>query len=635
MIDKKICDELKILSLEMINNAGSGHSGSVLSSAEILYTLYTRHLLSDERRLVNRDRFVLSNGHACAILYSILSGLEYFDLKELKHFRQYGGLLSGHPEIDIPGIDASTGPLGQGIANAVGMAIAETVMDIKFHSSHYTYCMVGDGCLEEGVGLEALSIAGLYGLNKFVLLYDKNDVTLDGRLEKSNTDDMVMKFRSMNFNVIECDGHDIEKIDRSISEAKKSNDKPTVIIFHTIIGKDSSLAGSNLSHGKVFDTQEIDAIKAKLNVCKPYLSLSDETKTKLLKYKEKIVQNLNIRVQNFENYIKNDAKLRNLYQKFIKNNFSYKVKEYEKIMSTRQANGIVLNDIARSVENLLVLSADLSSSTKVRIENGGDYSKENRLGKNIAVGIREHAMGAIANGIALHGGFNVICSTFLTFSNYMLPAIRMASIMKLNVLFTFTHSSIYDTPDGITHLPVEQLDQLRLIPDMIVTRPFNAEECEQTYRWYFELKRPICMCLSRGNIQYYPSNEYMSKGAYLLTHDRAEINIMASGSEISLAMEVKDRLGKDIKANVISMLSIEMFEHASAQYKKKIQSKPLFVIESGTCVKYLKYTDEKNIFSVHEFGTTGDEASLKKKYGYTSDAIASKIKRIVLGSKSI
>ena len=278
MREQDVANELKILALESINHAGSGHSGSVLSCGDILYTLYTRHLLSSnvENRL--RDRFVLSNGHACAILYAILAGLNYFDIKEMKNFRRFGGMLTGHPEIEINGIDAGTGPLGQGVANAVGMAIAETIMSARFNVNNYTYCMAGDGCLEEGVAMEALSIAGLYRLNKFILLYDKNDVTLDGKLDLSSTDDMAMKFRSMNFNVIESDGHDIEKIDNAITQAKKSVDKPTVIIFHTIIGKDTSLAGSNKSHGKVFDIKEIEELKQKYNIEKPYLDLSVEAK---------------------------------------------------------------------------------------------------------------------------------------------------------------------------------------------------------------------------------------------------------------------------------------------------------------------------------------------------------------------
>ena len=626
ILDEKISNELKILALETINNAGSGHSGSVLSAGDILYTLYTKHLLTNGMKTMNRDRFVLSNGHACAILYSILAGLEYFDISELKKFRKFNGMLSGHPEIEIPGIDASTGPLGQGVGNAVGMAIAESIMNARFNLSHYTYCMVGDGCLEEGVGLEALSIAGLYKLNKFILLYDKNDVTLDGKLSKSSADNIIMKFQAMNFNVLECDGHNINAIDDAITLAKKEKNRPTLIIFHTIIGKDTSLEGSNLSHGKVFDKEESAKLRNKLNITSPYLDLSEETKNQLKKIKQEILKKYQKRVDNFSKYLDENKDLEKKYFKFIENKFNYKEKEFIENNSTRQLNNKVLNEIAKKVENIVVLSADLSSSTKVKIENDSDYSSTNRHGRNIAVGIREHAMGAIANGIALHKGLNVICSTFLAFSNYMLPAIRMAAIMKLDVMFVFSHSSIYDTPDGITHLPVEQLDQLRLIPDLIVCRPFNSTELYRSYDWYFNRKGPICLILSRGDIEYCPSNDDVSKGGYKLFVDNSsDAYIISSGSEVPLAIEVMDKLENYYNVNVVSMLSLEIFEEQNNRYKNSILSKPIFVIESGTCVKYLKYTSEDKIFSVKSFGTSGDEANLKKKYGYTSDIIAKKI----------
>ena len=630
-IDQKISNELKILALEEINNAGSGHSGSVLSAGDILYTLYTKHLLSDEKgNAIDRDRFVLSNGHACAGLYAILAGLNYFNITELKKFRQFNGLLTGHPEIEIPGIDASTGPLGQGVGNAVGMAIAESILDARFNLTHYTYCMVGDGCLEEGVGLEVLSVAGLYKLNKFILLYDKNDVTLDGKLEKSNTDDMVMKFKSMNFNVLECDGHNVDEINNSITQAKQEKDRPTVIIFHTIIGKDTRLAGSNLSHGKVFSIEEIVELRNKLNVTSPILDLSEDTKQRLNKIKQEISKKYQKKSDRYSNFLDKNKELQKKYINFINNDFSYKEKEFIENSSTRQMNNKVLNEIAKEVENILVLSADLSSSTKVKIEQDSEYSATNRLGKNIAVGIREHAMGAIANGIALHKGFNVICSTFLTFSNYLLPAIRMASIMHLPIMFTFSHSSIYDTPDGITHLPVEQLDQLRLTPNLLVCRPFNSTEIYQSYNWLFTRNQPVCLCLSRGDIEYCPSNYEVIKGGYRLFIDNSTDGyILSSGSEIPLAIEVMDKLEGKYNLNVVSMLSIEIFEEQTTRYKNSILSKPIFVIESSTAVKYLKYTNEDRIFAIKEFGSTGDEANLKKKYGFTSNTIAKKILKIL------
>ncbi len=628
-MDKKVLNELKILALETINNAGSGHSGSVLSCADALYTLYTRHLVSNGKKEMLRDRFVLSNGHACAILYSIFAGLNYFDIKELKTFRQFEGKLTGHPEIEIEGVDANTGPLGQGVANAVGMAIAETVMNARFNLNNYTYCMVGDGCLQEGVALEALSIAGLYNLNKFILFYDKNDVTLDGKLNFSSTDNVALKFKSMNFNVIQVDGHNIEKIDKAISKAKLSKTKPTVIVLKTKIGKDTDLEGSNLSHGKVYSKDEINKLRQKYKIDTEYLSLSEETKQFLLNKKQEIDKKLEERVKIFEDYLKSNPQLKKKYSKFVENSFGYKVKKDLLALATRQANSDVLNQIAATVENILVLSADLSSSTKVKINDGGIYSAKNRLGKNINVGIREHAMGAIANGIALYGGFNVITSTFLTFSNYMLPSIRMAAIMKLPVMFTFSHSSVYDTPDGVTHIPVEQLDQLRLIPNVIVARPCDINECEVVYKWYFEKKQPMCVCLSRGVLPCFEPNEDVIKGAYLTNDEKVDAYIMSSGSEVRIAVEVKEMLKDKIKIGVISVPSLEVFESQQKTYINKLTSKPVFVVESGTCVKYLKYTKESNIFNVKDFGETGDENSLREITGYTAENISKKILKLI------
>ncbi len=629
MLENKAVEELKLLALETIQNAGSGHSGSCLSCGDALYVLYTRHLMDNGTKDMNRDRFVLSNGHACAILYSILAGLNYFGLEELKGFRQYGKMLTGHPELEIPGIDCATGPLGQGVASAVGMAIAETIMNVRFGVDHYTYCMVGDGCLEEGVALEALSIAGLYKLNKFILLYDKNNITLDGKLLQSSTDDIKLKFKSMNFNVLECDGHNLDKIDKALIKAKKEKVKPTVIILNTIIAKGTKLENTHLSHGKVFSKDELIEYRTKHGINSPNLNLSDDVKDYLGQIRARKNIEFDKKISIFNEILAKNKKNYKNYERFIKNNFSYTIKTIDKDQSTRVANGEVLNNLSEKVDNIITLSADLSSSTKVRINNGGDYSVSNRIGKNIAVGVREHAMGAIANGIALHGGLVPIVSTFLTFSNYMIPAIRMASMMNLKVIFAFTHSSIYDTSDGITHLPVEQLDQLRLIPNMVVFRPANIKECAIAYEIFNQGNYPICISLSRVDLPTIPAASDINKGAYYITKDNSSINILASGSEVRIAMEVKELLKEKFVVNVVSVPSIEVFEKQSKAYRNNILNKTIFVIESSTATKYLKYTTEEKIFNVIEFGATGDENTLRKKYNFLSSQIAQKIKKIL------
>lgn len=629
MNENKISNELKVLALEAINNAGSGHSGAVMSCGDIIYTLYTKHLLTNNTRPIDRDRFVLSNGHACAALYSVLAGLGYFDVEDLKSFRKFNSFLTGHPEIEIPGVDANTGPLGQGVGNAVGMAIAETVMNAKFNMNHYTYCMVGDGCMQEGVGVEALAIAGLYHLNKFILLYDKNDVTLDGALKNSSNEDVKKKLQSMNFNVIECDGHNVNKIDKAISKAKLSKDKPTAIIFYTIIGKDTSLAGSNLSHGKVFSKTEINDLKIKYGINNKEFELSNEAKDYLKFRKDKINEELEIRQSSFDKYLKNNGNIKKAYEKFIKNDGKYKVTLNKQTMSTRDANNIILNDIVKTNDNFLVLSADLSSSTKVKVNDGGLYSHKNRLGKNIAVGIREHAMGSIANGIALHSVFKCVVSTFLAFSNYMIPAVRMAGLMNLPVMFTFSHSSMFDTNDGATHVPIEQLDQIRLIPNIVVVRPCDINECVLAYDYLLNTNKPVCLCLSKIALPYYDIKDEDNKGAYFLTNDKAMINIMASGSEVKLAIEVKNILTDIMKANVVSVPSIEILDKQPKSYVDKFTKKPLFVIEASTGLKYLKYTKSSNIFNVSEFGASGDEKSVRNQYGYTAELIAKKIIKLL------
>ncbi len=630
MTDKNVSNELKVLALEMINNAGSGHSGSVLSMTDAIYTLYTRHILTDGTKHQLRDRLVLSAGHVCASLYAVLAGMGYLEFDELKKFRQFGSVLAGHPEIEIPPVDCGTGPLGQGVANAVGMAIAETIMNKHFGEEHYTYCVAGDGCLQEGVALEALSVAGLYQLNKFILLYDKNNVTLDGSLKQSSIDDFKLKFKSMNFNVLECDGYNIKKIDKAILKAKSSKTKPTVIILNTTIGKGTSFENSNKSHGAVLSIEEIETLKQKLTVKKEFLNLSDETKEFLDNKKSEINSKFKEKITKFnENIGKNKEKLKK-YNNFIKNNKNYKIKLNKDEKENRKVNNIVLNQICATQENVVALSADLSSSTKVKIENGGVYSAENRLGKNINIGIREHAMCAIANGIALHGGLVPIASTFLVFSQYALPAIRMAGIMNLPVIFTFSHSTAHEINDGITHIPVEQIDQLRLIPNLTTFRPFDMAEFKSSYDWFYENKRPMCLCVSKTKDEPTLSKEDMGGGAYFVTNDKAQINLLSSGADLSIAFALKKELEKEnIVANVVSMLSLEVFESQHKQFKNKFFNKPTFILETSTCAKYFKYVPASHIFNVSKFGTSGDSVSLKAYYGFDLKTLQKNIKKLI------
>lgn len=630
MEDKKVVDELKVLALEMINNAGSGHSGSVLSCTDALFVLYTKHLLTNGTKHILRDRFVLSNGHVCAGLYAVLAGMGYIEFDKIKDFRKVNSLLAGHPEIEVDAIDCSTGPLGQGVANAVGMAIAETVFREKFGEGHFTYCMAGDGCLQEGVALEALSVAGLYGLNKLILFYDKNDVTLDGELKSSSNDNVVEKFKSMNFNVIKCDGYNLDKIDKAIIKAKKSKNKPTVIVLKTVIAKGSSLEGKNTSHGAVFDIEEINKLKNKYEINNEYLNLNEETKKYLENKKLKNNLKFNEKCKNFNEKLEKNQNLLKKFNNLCNFNKNCKIEKIKEKLSTREINNKILNSFAKENENIIVLSADLSSSTKVKINDGGNYSKQNPLGKNLAVGIREHAMGAIANGIALHGSLIPITSTFLAFSNYMLPPIRMACIMNLPVIFTFSHSACYDSADGITHVPVEQLDQLRLIPNLTVFRPSCSDEIQDVYRWFVDNKKPLCLCVSKTKTDLIQLQEKTEMGFNYILKSKSKINLISSGGECELALKVAEILSeKQIDVNVVNVNSLEIVEKQPRAILNKLFTENTFVVESGTCYKYLKYVEDKHIFKTREMGISGGAEDVKKHFGLDANKIAKDILKMI------
>ena len=626
MDEKRVLNELKVLALEMINNAGSGHSGSVLSCTDALYVLYTKHLLTDGTKNMLRDRFVLSNGHVCAGLYAVLAGMGYIEFDKIKNFRKVNSELAGHPEIAVDAIDCSTGPLGQGVANAVGMAIAETVFREKFGEGHFTYCMAGDGCLQEGVALEALSVAGLYGLNKLILFYDKNDVTLDGELKSSSNDDVVNKFKSMNFNVFECDGYNLDKIDKAIIKAKKSKDKPTVIVLKTVIAKDTSLEGKNTSHGAVFEIEEINKLKNKYEIDNEYLILNEETKKYLENKKLENIFKFNKKCEKFNEKLEKNQNLLKKYNNLCNLNKKFKIEKIKEKLSTREINNKILNAFAKENENLIVLSADLSSSTKVKINDGGNYSKQNPLGKNLAVGIREHAMGAIANGIALHGSLIPITSTFLAFSNYMLPPMRMACIMNLPVIFTFSHSCAYDSADGITHVPVEQLDQLRLMPNLAVFRPCCAEEIQDSYNWLIDSRKPMCLCISKTKTDTIKLEEKTEFGFNYISKSKSKINLISSGTECELALKVAEILReKQVDVNVLSVNSLEIVEKQPKAILNKLFTENTFVVESGTCYKYLKFVEDNHIFKTRELGISGSAEDVKKHFGFDVNKIAKEI----------
>lgn len=631
-INRQSINEMKALALDSIENAKSGHPGIVFSSAEILYTLFTKHLKINPQDTDwhNRDRFVMSAGHGSALLYSIMHLCGYdITISDLKKFRSFGSRTPGHPEITTPGIDCATGPLGQGVANAVGMAIAESMLAGKFNKTvdlvdHYTYCLVGDGCLMEGVALESISLAGHYQLNKLILLYDKNDVTLDEKLCKSNTENVKQKFLACNFNVIDVEnGHDLDQINEAIIKAKCSK-KPSIIIFHTTIARESVVENSNVSHGKPLGEVEVSRLKKLWGLKDELFYISKEVKNHF-----KIVENTKI-----HNYLdekkKEDAykiydkALFDKYFNYLSTAFDTKLSITNKDEPTRDSSFVLANEVAAKNENFVCASADVSSSTKLYLKDAGDYSPKNRCGRNIFMGVREHAMAGICNGIALHGGFKVACSCFFAFSDYMRASIRMSALMRLPVIYVFTHDSLAAGYDGATHQPIEQLDSLRLMPNITVFRPCDANECLAGWEVALSNNNPTALILTRQSVPAQQSNTNSAiKGGYILSEKQNSIaTIISTGSEIDLAVKVQQKLEeKNILVNVVSMPCTEIFDNQNEKYKDSvIKHKNVVAIEASTGAVLQKYTNNyDSVYRVTVFGDSGNGQDVLNKHGFNVD----------------
>ena len=518
-IDELSIAAIRSLCIDMINKAKSGHPGMALGSAPMLYTLFTRHLVANPKdpEWINRDRFVLSGGHASSLLYSLLHLSGYaLTLDDLKNFRQLGSNTPGHPEVGVtPGVDASTGPLGQGLGEAVGLAIAETILQNIYPKgeklvNHYTYCLCGDGCLEEGISQEVITFAGSQKLNKLIVFYDANNVTLDGPLSLSDNEDVKGRFLAAGWNYLEVeDGNDVEAIDEAINKAKKSKDKPTLIKVNTIIGYGSLNQGKNKVHGAPLG--EEDGKHAKVDVYHfdhPDFFIPEEVKQyfadTLVKRGEKAYQEYNKFFQKYATTYPEESKrfldfrdndygsyLPNLYPEF----------EVGKVKATRNASGEALNQYTLSLPNLFGGSADVASSVQTVIKGGEFYSPEHRDGRTICYGIRELAMTAIANGLLLHKGIRTYAGSFFVFADYLKPAIRLACLMRLPMIYLFSHDSIAVGEDGPTHQPVEQLAMLRSLPNLNVIRPCDEKE---TYgAWQIALRSketPTAILLSRQGL---------------------------------------------------------------------------------------------------------------------------------------
>lgn len=644
----KIVDNLRALSIDMIHEANSGHLGIALDAAPILYTLYTKHLRFNpiDPNWINRDRFIMSAGHGSSLLYATLymAGFD-ISLDDLKNFRKINSNTPGHPEYKVtPGIDMSTGPLGQGIASSVGMAIGETYLSEYFNKQNvfnfYTYVLCSDGDLMEGVSHEALSLAGTLKLNKLIVLYDSNKICLDGATNNVNTVDVAKYFNSLNWNVITADGEDLNGIDNAIAKAKESTE-PSIIIVNTTIGKYSNLEGSKEAHSASLTTDDITHIKNNLGIRDIPFTVSSEAKDEMQNMiHSRMDEEYQNWLTNFENLTDDEKKILNKIKENDLSledlNIDYEITN-DKEESLRDSSSKILNSLAKNNSLFIGGSADLSSSIQTKLNNSKDYSKDNRLGRNINYGIREHAMGAIQNGLTLVGIRN-FSSTYLAFSDYLKPAIRLAAQMNLANIYIFSHDSISIGKDGPSHQPVEQLISLRATPNLEVFRPADVNEMIGTYKLIANKKEgPSAIILGRNStkVKENTSITEIKKGGYIVKKESKNISaiIISSGEELDLALDVSTSLaekGYDIR--VVSMPSIELFKKQKKTYQEEIL--PLgvkkFVIEASSSYSWYDFVyNDKYLITVDKFGLSGEKDDVLAEFGFTKEKITEKIETLL------
>lgn len=647
-INQKCVNELRLMSASVISNAKSGHTGSSVGAVPILFALFKDHYFfnPNDSEFFARDRFVLSAGHISALYYSLLN---LFNMgvsdEDLAKFRKFGSKTPGHPEYKkTKFVEVSTGPLGQGVANAVGMAIGQSMVGARFNAQkaniidNYTYCYCGDGCLEEGVAQEACSLAGALKLKKLILLYDSNNITIDGKVSLANTEDVSKKFKAMNWNVIKVkNGNSYFWCSRAIAKAKRSS-KPTIIIFNTTIGYGTSYAGTEKIHGIPLSDKEL--IEYKNDLLMPnFTKFSQDVKDycfRSIRYNKILLEKWK---RMYCLYEQTHPELCRQFESFIGEKETDVLKllkpdVLQEEMSGREANQLILKELMARQPRFVGGTADLAPSVKAYVKEFGDYSRNNRRGRNIHFGIREHAMGAICNGLSLYLESPVFCSTFMAFSNYMIPPMRMSALMNLPVLYLFSHDSFKVGQDGPTHQPVEQLGQLRLIPNLNVFRPADTNELLHCYKLATDTEKPSAFALSRQklpNVSYGAKN--ILKGGYVLSGTKGDVSIFASGSEVSLALDVaKELKNLGIKCEVCSFPSLNIFEAQSDTYKNSVLngSKHKVVIEASNDTHWYKYLNEKDLFiGVENFGESGNAEDLDRHFGFTTNLIVKKIKNLI------
>ncbi|GAK01675.1 LOW QUALITY PROTEIN: transketolase [Geomicrobium sp. JCM 19055] len=656
-VEEKAINTIRTLSIDSINRANSGHPGLPMGAAPMAFALWTRHLNHNPKQpdWWNRDRFVLSAGHGSMLLYSLLhlSGYE-LSMEELKNFRQWGSKTPGHPEFGhTPGVDATTGPLGQGLAMSVGMAMAETHLASTYNNAdhtlfdHYTYALCGDGDIMEGVASESASLAGHLGLGKLIVMYDSNDISLDGDLNRSFSEDVLKRYDAYGWHTILVeDGNDVDAIDAAI-QAAKEDPRPSMIEIKTVIGFGSpNRAGTNEAHGKPMGADESTLIKESYKWIMEEFHVPDEVRSFFSEKEEEGAATHKAWQDVFASYESAHPELAAELNRAFDREWNVadlqKLPKYtvgEDKLATRKASGDVIQALSEEVNGFFGGSADLASSNNTLMNAHEDFTKENRSGRNVWFGVREFATAAAVNGIMLHGGLHAYGATFLVFSDYMRPAIRLSALMNVPATYVFTHDSIAVGEDGPTHEPVEQTGSLRMIPNLAVIRPADANETTAAWKLALEAKdHPTALILTRQGlptmIDADAAYEQVKKGAYVLSDSGSpDVTLLATGSEVSLALDSKKALHeKGIEARVVSMPSQEWFEKQSTSYKEEVLplDVPVVSIEAGTTFGWERYTGRTGAsIGIDTFGASAPGDLVMEKFGFNVDNVVSTVTNVL------
>lgn len=655
---------IRTLAIDAVEKASSGHPGLPMGAAPMAYTLWTDFMNHNPKnsKWFNRDRFVLSAGHGSMLLYSLLhlSGYQV-TMDDLKGFRQWGSKTPGHPEVhDTDGVEATTGPLGQGLAMSVGMAMAEAHLAAKYNKEnlsvvdHHTYALISDGDLMEGISHEAASFAGHLGLGKLIVLYDSNDISLDGDLDKSFSENTEQRFKAYEWHYLKVnDGNDLAEISNAIKQAQQNTKQPTLIEVKTVIGYGSpNKSASSAAHGAPLGKDEVTLTKE--NYKWDYKEDFHVPSEVYDDFDEKIVKSGELKEQEWnklfasykEQYPEAAKELEAAIKGELSVDWAKNLPVYEAgkdKLATRASSGEVLNQMAKSVPNLFGGSADLAGSNNTRMKEDNDFSAQNYQGRNIWFGVREHAMGAALNGLALHGGLNVYAGTFFVFSDYLRPAIRLSALMQTPVTYVFTHDSIAVGEDGPTHEPVEQLAALRAMPGLSVIRPADGNETQAAWRVSMEsTNQPTALILTRQGLPTLENTKEkaydgVKKGAYVVSKGNKETPdalLLATGSEVQLAVEAQAELKSEgIEVNVVSMPSWDRFNAQEEAYKQSVlprEVKKRVAIEMASPFGWERYTgDEGVVLGITTFGASGEGNKVVEEYGFTTQNVVNQVKSLL------